>query len=180
MAEGFLPPEPPGPEPELGPPRAQPPPPQYAAPPPPPGYWMPQPTAWGYPPPPGNGQAVAGFICSIVAAGLLLITLFFSSIFSVALAIAGIYFSRKGKRKVDMGETPRHRGLAQAGFVTGIVTLVLAVLATLLIVLFIVVYATDEHFRDDFNNDSDGSGGTRSALLVAALAGRVVRLLSGL
>ena len=56
--EGFLPPEPPGPEPDLGEPAAQPPPPPPPPPPPQPAY--PQPPAYpgwqqpppGYPPPP--------------------------------------------------------------------------------------------------------------------------------
>jgi hypothetical protein len=101
----------------------------------------------------------------------------FSSIVSIALAAVGTYLSRKGKRKVDRGETPRHRGLAQAGFVTGIVTLVLSLLATLVFILFIVVYATDESFRDDFN---DNPNGTPSALMWVALAGRILRLAGGL
>jgi hypothetical protein len=117
----------------------------------------------------------------MVAAGLLLITIFFSSVLSVILAAVGIHLSRKGKKKVERGETMKHRGLAQAGFVTGIITLVIASLATLLIILFIVVYATDESFRHDFNNDSgDGSGGIRSALTVLAVAGRIARLASGI
>jgi hypothetical protein len=173
--QGFLPPQPPGPEPELGsgagqPPQAwQPPPPRYAQP-------------WVYAPrQPDNGPAVAGFVCSIVAAGLLLMTVFFSSIVSVVLAAVGIHFSRKGRQKVRRGETMKHQGLAQAGFVTGIVTLVIASLATLLIVLFIVVYATDESFRHDFNNDpGNGSGGIRSALTVLALAGRIAGLAGGI
>jgi hypothetical protein len=195
--QAFLPPEPPGPEPELGggakpppppPPRQQytwrptpaawqPPPPPQQPWPPPPAAWPPQPQPWGYPPaPPPNNPAVAGFVCSIVGAALLVMTFGFSSIVSIALAAVGTYLSRKGKRKVDRGETPRHRGLAQAGFVTGIVTLVLAVLATLVFILFIVVYATDEQFRDDFN---DNPNGTPSALMWVALLARIVRLASG-
>jgi uncharacterized membrane protein len=178
VEQGFLPPEPPGPEPELAG-SAKPPPPL----PPAPQQWWPapawpqQPQGWGYPPPPPNNPAVAGFVCSIVAGALLVVTVFFSSILSVVLAAIGIYLSRKGKQKVDRGETPRHRGLAQAGFVTGIVTLVLATLATLLFILFIVVYATDEQFRDDFNDDSSG---TPAALVWVALAARIGRLAAGL
>ena len=178
--QGFLPPEPPGPEPELGgatlPPPPPPPPQQYTWQ-PPPQQWWPQPQPWGYAPPPPNNPAVAGFVCSIVGAALLVMTFGFSSIVSIALAAVGTYLSRKGKRKVDRGETPRHRGLAQAGFVTGIVTLVLSLLATLVFILFIVVYATDEQFRDDFNDDPNG---TPSALMWVALAGRIVRLAAGL
>jgi hypothetical protein len=190
--QAFLPPEPPGPEPELGGGAKSPPPPpppqqytwQPAPPPPPQQWWPPQPAAWppqqqpwGYAPPPPNNPAVAGFVCSMVGAALLVMTFGFSSIVSIALAAFGTYLSAKGKRKVDRGETPRHRGLAQAGFVTGIVTLVLSLLATLVFILFIVVYATDESFRDDFN---DNPNGTPSTLMWVALAGRILRLAGGL
>ena len=53
-----------------------------------------------------------------------------SSIVSIGCAIAGIVCSRNGKRKVDAGETPKHRGLAQAGFIIGWVGLGLSILAT--------------------------------------------------
>jgi hypothetical protein len=39
-------------------------------------------------------------------------------------------FSTKGRRNVDEGRTPKHRDLARAGFITGLVSLVLSVLAT--------------------------------------------------
>jgi hypothetical protein len=184
---GFLPPEPAGPEPELGgrppqgpqppapqPPVAQPPPPGYGYPPPPPGappaaqpppgygypppppgQAYPPPPGYGYPPPPGyaypppwgypqqppapdNGQAVAGFVCSIVSIGLLFISAGLSTIFSIGGAIAGIICSRNGKRKVDAGETPKHRGLAQAGFIIGWISLALSLLAT---IAWILVFA---------------------------------------
>jgi len=186
----FLPPEPPGPEPDLGDrPQQQPPPPPpppqeihgypppppgqgrgYAPPPPgqpyypppPPGYGQqpppgyaqqhPQqayPPPWGYaqPPAPDNGQAVAGFVFSTVSLGLLVISAGLSSILSVGCAIAGIICGRNGKRKVDRGETPKHRGLAQAGFIVGWVSLALSILATIGWILFVVLAATD----DDFN-----------------------------
>jgi hypothetical protein len=201
VSQGFLPPEPAGPEPELGdrpqptPPPAPPPPPAPAQqqpppqqtcgyPPPPPGqayYPPPQQPPPGYPPPPGygpppgqaypawgypqppvpdNGQAVAGFILSLTAIGLLVISAGLSSIVSVGCAIAGIICSRNGKRKVDAGETPKHRGLAQAGFIIGWVSLVLSILATIGWILFIALAATDDDF-DWENNDS-----VRSAALV--------------
>jgi hypothetical protein len=188
---GFLPPEPAGPEPELGdrpaqpPPQAPPPTYGYAAPPPPPpGYGYPppppapapapsqhyqpppgygQPPAYGpppgyaYPPPwgypqqqvPDNGQAIAGFVLSIVSLGLLIISAGLSTIISIGCAIAGIICSRNGKRKVDAGETPKHRGLAQAGFIIGWVGLGLSILATIFWVVVIVIAATS----DDPNND---------------------------
>lgn len=195
---GFLPPEPAGPEPELGghpapapgpqqapppgaappgapppgygypPPPGQPypPPPGYGYPPPPPGQAYPPPPGYGYqPPPPGqayppawgypqprvpdNGPAVAGFVFSLVSAGLLVISGGFSSIVSIACAIVGIVYSRKGKQKVDVGETPKHRGLAQAGFIIGWVSLFLAVLATIAWTLVIVLAITDDNFNWD-------------------------------
>jgi hypothetical protein len=187
---GFLPPEPAGPEPELGdrpaqpPPQAPPPAYGYAAPPPPPGYGYPpppptpapapgqhyqpppgygQPPAYGpppgyaYPPPwgypqqqvPDNGQAIAGFVLSIVSLGLLIVSAGLSTIISIGCAIAGIICSRNGKRKVDAGETPKHRGLAQAGFIIGWVGLGLSILATIFWIVVIVIAATS----DDPNND---------------------------
>lgn len=183
---GFLPPEPAGPEPELGdrpaqqPPQAPPPPPApppgYGYPPPPPpgyGYQPPPPPPPGqaYPPPPGygqppgyaypppwgypqqqvpdNGQAIAGFVLSIVSLGLLVISAGLSTIISIGCAIAGVICSRNGKRKVDAGETPKHRGLAQAGFIIGWVGLGLSILATIFWIVVIVIAATS----DDPNND---------------------------
>lgn len=196
----FLPPEPPGPEPDLGdrpPPDPPPPPPPpqqaYGYPPPPPGAGPGQPPPWAgpgqppppgqpyYPPPPGyghpppgqgypppgypppgqgypppwgypqprvpdNGQAVAGFVFSLVSLGLLVISAGFSSIVSIGCSITGIVCSRNGKRKVDAGETPKHRGLAQAGFIIGWVSLVLSLIATVGWILFIVLAATDDDF----------------------------------
>jgi hypothetical protein len=196
----FLPPEPAGPEPDLGdrpaqeppPPPPPPPPPQqtYGYPPPPPGqpYYPPPPgygapppgqgypppgqgypapgqgypppgqpyppPGQGYPPPwgyaqphvPDNGQAVAGFVFSLVSLGLLVISAGFSSIVSIGCAITGIICSRNGKKKVDAGETPKHRGLAQAGFIIGWVSLVLSVIATVGWILVIAFAAADEDF----------------------------------
>jgi hypothetical protein len=152
---GFLPPEPPGPEPELGPRPPAPPPAAPQAPQapqaPPPGYWQPA------PPEPDNGPAVAGFVLSVVSGGLVLVSFGLSSIISVGCAVAGILQSREGRRKVAAGETRKHAGLAQAGFIVGIVSLVISVLATLAWAVVIFLLATDEEFRDDFEDDSGGS-----------------------
>lgn len=144
------PPPPPGygyPPPPPG--QAYPPPPGYGYQPPPPGQAYPP--AWGYPQPPvpDNGPAVAGFVFSLVSAGLLVISGGLSSIVSIACAIVGIVYSRKGKQKVDAGETPKHRGLAQAGFIIGWVSLFLAVLATIAWTLVIVLAITDDNFNFD-------------------------------
>jgi hypothetical protein len=142
--QGYAPPPP-------GQPYYPPPPPGYGQQ-PPPGYppsHQAYPPPWGYaqPPAPDNGQAVAGFVFSIVSLGLLVISAGLSTIVSVGCAIAGIICGRNGKRKVDRGETPKHRGLAQAGFIIGWVSLTLSILATIGWILFIVLAATD----DDFN-----------------------------
>jgi hypothetical protein len=185
--QGFLPPEPAGPEPELGgrppqapPPQApqapqqpQPPPQTYGYPPPPPGYGYPPPPPppgygyqqyayppqpqWAYPQQsvPDNGQAVAGFVLSLVALGLLVISAGLSTIVSLGCAIAGIVCSRNGKKKVEAGETPKHRGLAQAGFIIGWVSVALSVLATIGWILVIALAATDNSSNDDpFNSVS--------------------------
>ena len=186
--QGFLPPEPAGPEPELGgrppqapPPQAPPPqapPPQqtygyppppppppgygYPPPPPPPGYGYqqyayPPPQQWAYPQQavPDNGQAVAGFVLSLVALGLLVISAGLSTIVSLGCAIAGIVCSRNGKKKVETGDTPKHRGLAQAGFIIGWVSLALSLLATAGWILVIALAANDNSSNDDpFNTVS--------------------------
>lgn len=154
-------------------------------PPPPPqqGWQQPQPPQpWGWqptgPPVPDNGAAVTGFVLSLVAAGLLLISVGLSSIVSVVCSGLGIFYSRKGRQRVDRGETPKHRGLAQAGFITGIVTLVLSLLATVFWVVIIVLYATDDEFRRDFDNEIDGSGsGIETSVRAGALAIRSVAAL---
>jgi hypothetical protein len=168
----YLPPEPGGPEPDLGA-KPPPPPPQPQQPPPPQQpqqpqqyppqqyaqYQQPQPQ-WGYPPQPrvpDNGVAVTGFVLSMVAAGLLLISAGLSSLVSIVCAGLGIYYSQKGKQRVARGETPKHAGLAQAGFISGIITLVLSLLATAFWVVMIVLIATDEEFRRDFENDFESS-----------------------
>jgi hypothetical protein len=154
----FLPPEPPGPEPDLSESRVEqqapppPPPPQqtYGYPPPPPGHQAPppgwgQPPQWAWQPPvPDNGQAVVGFVFSVVGIGLLVISFGLSSIVSVGCAITGIVCSRNGKRKVERGETPKHKGLAQAGYIVGWVGLALSMLATAGWIVAIATGAIDE------------------------------------
>ena len=194
LHRGFLPPEPGGPEPDLSrrdPPRREAPdqhgflPPQeaavhgFAAPAQP---SQPQPAPWAAPTPePDNGDAIAGMILSVSAAALLLLSVGASSIISVICAALGIYYSRKGRARVDRGETPRHRGMAQAGFVTGIVALVLSILATIAWVTFAVVYATDEEFRQDLEDELDGDGGSpdgfETAIPLGLAALRAIALL---
>ena len=178
----FLPPEPPGPEPEITgppakepppppPPPAQPPPETYGDPPyapsqesygytrappraagqpepayqqPPPGYGQPQPWGQAQQPVPDNGVAVAGFVLSIVSLGLLVISFGLSTIVSLGLAIGGMLCSRQGKRKVEAGETPKHGGIAQAGFVIGWVGIGLSLLAIVAWILVIALSAGED------------------------------------
>jgi hypothetical protein len=173
--EGFLPPKAPGPEPDLGPrPEPQAPPPAEA----PQGYAAPQghPPAPGYAPQPveaDNGPAVTGFVLSLVAGGLLIVSGGISSIVSLGLSIAGIVQSRRGKRRVQSGETTRNAGLAQAGFIIGIVSLVLSAIATVAWTIVVVLIVTDEQFREDFENEFDDSNAI-TALRIVGIAGRAL------
>jgi hypothetical protein len=195
----FLPPEPAGPEPELGGRPAAPPPPEpgpqpptypqpqpgytqgpaYAPPgqgPPPGGWyqpgagWQQPPPAWGYPQQrvPDNGQAVAGFILSLVAGGLLLVSAGLSSLVSVGCAIAGMVLSRKGVRRVDAGETPKNRSLGQAGFWIGLVSLIFSVIATAIWVAVFIAALSDDDFRNDLERELDENQ-TISVAAAAAL-----------
>jgi hypothetical protein len=201
----FLPPQPPGPEPELGgrpappPPEPAPPsppqPPAYAPPggyqqPPPAGGWYPPVTqgGWQQPPPPAqpwaypqqrvpdNNQAVAGFILSLVGGGLLLISAGLSTLFWVGLSIAGMVLGRKGVRRVDAGETPKNRSLGQAGFWIGLVSLVFSVIATAIWLAILIAALTDDEFQRDLEREFDES---QSLSLVAAGVLRAALHLAG-
>lgn len=104
---------------------------------------------------PDNGAAVAGFVLSLVAIGLLVISFGLSSLVSAGCAIGGIVCSRNGKRKVDAGETPKHRGLAQAGFIIGWIALALSILATAGWIVAIAAGAFDSSSSSD-PQDVDG------------------------
>jgi hypothetical protein len=175
MEEGsrqFLPPRPAGPEPELG---ARP-----AAPPPPPQQQhqqQPQQQPWGYAPQPiqaDNGPAVAGFVLSIVSVSLLVLSAGLSTLISLGCGIFGIVYSRKGKRKVQAGETTKNAGLAQAGFIVGIVSVCLSALATLIWGIVLGAAIADEDFRDDLERELDNSQSIRASLQVAAAIGRLL------
>jgi hypothetical protein len=165
---GFLPPQPAGPEPELGPAPGAPPAAQPA--------WQQQPPP-GYPGPhaaqPDNGPAVAGFVLSLVGGSLVILTAGLSSIVSVGLSIAGIVYSRKGRGLVASGHTQKNAGLAQAGFVIGIVSLVLAVLATIAWIAALVLVLTDESFRNDLQDEYDSGQSVSAALCLGATTVRV-------
>jgi len=135
---------------------------------PPPG-WQGQPPGWqqqpGWQPQaqwatgplePDNGAAVAGFSLSLSGGILLLLSAGFSSLLSLGLSIAGWIYSRKGKEMVTSGKTRKHEGLAQAGFIIGIISTVLSVLATLGWGGLLVALIASEEFRRDLEN-SNGS-----------------------
>jgi hypothetical protein len=168
MEEGsrqFLPPQPAGPEPELG---TRPTPPS-----PPPGQQYEQPRAYApRPAQPDNGPAVAGFVLSLVSVSLLVISAGLSTLISLGCGIFGIVSSNKGKRKVEAGETTKNAGLAQAGFVLGIVSVCLSALATLIWGLLLGAAIGDEDFRDDLEREFENSESIRASLQVAAAVGR--------
>jgi hypothetical protein len=165
----FLPPQPAGPEPELGarPAPQAPPPPAYA---PPAQAAQPQyqQQTWGYQQQPqaDNGPAVAGFVLSIVSVALLFLSAGLSSLISLACSIFGIVYSRKGKKKVEAGETTKNAGLAQAGFIVGIVSVCLAALATLIWTAVLIAAVSDEEFRDDLEREFDNSETIRALVRV--------------
>lgn len=145
-----------------------------------------QPTGWSHAPAakvPDNGDALAGLILSISALTLVLLSVGVSSIISVLCAALGIYYSRKGRARVERGETPKHRGVAQAGFVTGMVALALSTLATILWAAVAILFATNEDFRQNLEDELDGDerppGGFETAIPLGLAALRAVALLLG-
>jgi hypothetical protein len=168
----FLPPQPAGPEPELGrrPAPPPPPPPAPTQPAPGPAYGWQQPP----PPQPDNGPAVAGFVLSIVSVSLLVLSAGLSSLISLGCAIFGLVYSRKGKRKVESGETTKNAGLAQAGFIVGIVSVCLSAVASAFWVAVVIAAVNDEEFRDDIEREFDNSESIRASLQVAAALGRLL------
>jgi hypothetical protein len=173
----WLPPQPPGGEP---PPQ---PPPEYPHP-PAPGYQQQYPpggypqAGWQRPPQPPNGDAVAGFTCGIVGVSLLFFTAGLSTIVSLILGIVAIPYSHRGKRNVAEGRTQKHKDLANAGYIIGIITTVLSVIAT---VTWIAILATvdwdeiDDTNDDPFDTDPFDNDFQSAALLrVAAMAFRLL------
>lgn len=151
---------------------------------PPPSGRPGQPQPWARPPGqtvPDNGAAVAGLSLSITAGVLLLLSVGTSTIISIVCASLGILYSRRGRDRVDRGETPKHRGVAQAGFVTGIVALGLSILCTLLWALVVIFYATDAEFRQDLKDELDDGqsspDGFETTVRLGAGAVRLVALL---
>jgi heme/copper-type cytochrome/quinol oxidase subunit 2 len=164
MTGEWLPPKPPGgDEPLPGPP------PEYPQQ-PPPGYF--QPPQARPPQQPPNNDAVAGFTCGIIGVSLLFFTGGLSTIVSLVLGIVAIPYSRKGKQNVEEGRTPKHKSLASAGFVIGIVTIVLSVLATITWILIFTLVDWDE--IDDEDDDPFNDFDRTVLLRVVAAAVRLV------
>lgn len=96
---------------------------------------------------------------------------FFPLLISLPCAIAAIVTGRAGMRKVDRGETERNRGLAQAGFISGIAGTILSVLGIvawiLLIALFGEFSTTFETTQEEAEGTSAGVAGLRLAFLAA-------------
>jgi len=165
----WLPPEAPGvqpPAPGYGPeaPGQQAPqwPPPYAA----------APVGGFYPPAelgPDNNAAVIGFVLGLSGLGLLLLLAGFSAPLSVVVGVLAVIYGRKGRHRVKSGETDMHKGLADAGFWLGIVTVVFSLLAAAgWIAFFLTVDSLDFEELEENRNDPDG---VRAALgLAAALA----------
>jgi hypothetical protein len=204
--EGYLPPEPSGPEPDLGggqqqpqqppqpppppqPPRGYSPPYGYGAPGYPPPGLPPQPPGWqpGYTPPggyywqppppqPDNNPAVGGFVTSAVSAGLCFISSGILSPLTLVGGIVGMVISRKGRQKIESGETTKHKDLATAGFWVGLAAIILSVLAMLAWAAVIVLAATSDSSSDStqFDFDQSRSSTLRVGLAAARLAVQLV------
>ena len=174
MEGDWLPPQAPGgpPPPPPEQPRPQPPPPPQPVY-PPPGY-----PSGGFPPPaypppvyapqPPNNDAVVGFTCAVVGGALLFFTAGLSTIVSLVLGIVAIPYSRNGKRAIAEGKTAKHRDLANAGYVTGIVVVVLSVLAIIGWALLFALVDWDE--LDDSDDDPFGGGEFSLQVVLRAVA----------
>lgn len=193
--ERWLPPQPAGPAPgaghgapqppPVGTPPAQSPPPAQPGTPPSPGGWPQQPGApgpgqvqpgyppWYAPPQPGNGDAIAGFVLGVVSLGLLLISFGLSTILSLGLSIGAIFLGRKGRQRVDRGETQKHRGFAQAGFITGLIGVPLSIAATAGWVLVFLSEDFQRGFEEGFE-ESNGGSIVVPLLQAAAAVGRAL------
>ncbi len=143
----------------------------------PPGGYAPPPygqpgyggQGWQQPgaPEPGNGPAVAALVLGIVSLALLLVTAGLSTIVSLGCAIPAIFLGRTGRQRVDEGQTRKHRGLAQAGFIMGIVGTILSVLST---VFWVLLIALSEDFQDDFEREFNNQSLERTSTAVLAHA----------
>jgi len=114
---------------------------------------------------------VAGFVLGIASLAMLLVTFGFSTILSLACSIVAIFLGRKGKQKVDRHETRKHRGLAQAGFITGLIGAPLSILAT---VAWVLVFLSDD-FQEGFEDSLEENQTRASVRAAVALLGAASR-----
>jgi MFS family permease len=98
----------------------------------------------------------------------------FSTLLSLGLAIAGIVVSRRGRRLVDEGRTRKHKDLAMAGFVMGIIATVLSALATLFWIGILVLVIVDAGARHDVLNNQDAEPAVVGAAAAVRLAGALL------
>ena len=125
----------------------------------------------GYTPPyqegPGNPQAVAALVLGIVSVTMAILGFFLITLpIAVICGVIAIVLGGSGKRKVDRGETKRQRGLAQAGFITGIIGTVLGLLG---IVGLVLLFTLSEEFQRGFERGFEqGYGGVALAGMVIA------------
>ncbi len=103
------------------------------------------------------------FVLALSGVGLLMFLAGFSAPITLVLGILAIFYGRRGTRRVDAGETTKNRGLAQAGFVVGIVTVVLSLLAAVGWALFFI-------YADDLDFDDPGAPGNPDGFEAAARA----------
>jgi len=122
-----------------------------------------------------NVLGIIGLICAILGGlGVLILpfTLGFTGFISLPLSIAGLVCGLLGKRKVDRGELPGGRGIAQAGFIVGIVGVVLHVLAAIAAVVLLGLLfgaANDVNFQELEDGGRMRGGALRAVLPDASL-----------
>lgn len=125
--------------------------------------WGPPQRQWP-PPPEQNPLAIVGIVCSISGLVLLFVlgpfTFGFSFLFSGPLSIAGLVCGLLGRQKVDHGELSTGRGLAQAGFVLGIIGIVLHVLAVVvgLVLIGLLIEAVGDFGPPEIDQPPGGPG----------------------
>ena len=122
---------------------------------------------------PGNGEAVASFVLGIAALSMLLVTFGFSTILSLACAAIAIFLGRKAKQKVDRGDTRKHRGLAQAGFIMGLIGVPLSIIAIAGWTLVILSDDFQQGFEEGFEDQQSGAG-LKLGVGIAAAAARTL------
>ncbi len=99
---------------------------------------------------PGNPQAVAALVFGIAGIAFLIGGAGLLFIFNLPCSVLAWVFGRAGMRRVDRGETPAHRGLAQAGMILGIVG---TVVGTLAVVAWALGFVFSDELRDQFRRE---------------------------